>query len=312
MINAGQIVDAAPKYLGTAYDKLDCQAFIEACLLDAGLRKDLAGSNTWYRYIREHGWVGTPEECRKKYGRIPKGAFLFILDRNGKEPEKFRADGLGNASHIGLYTGMTGDAMVKKGLADGAKIQFLEVDYGDGAMHSSASRGMVCTSKFKGKTIQGGWNMVGLWDQIDYGVSPDGDSATLPGGEKGKKMQATVSLPAGVDGSTVNIRERQSTASGLVERVPVGAEIEVIENLGEWCQVKYGKRSGYMMTKYLQFSEDGTAPAAGTSGTSYTFDAGAAPAAGDVVTWEERQKIENALKEIERQMEIIRATLGRG
>lgn len=302
MINAGQIIDAAPKYLGTAYDQMDCQAFIEACLEDAGLRKDLAGSNTWYRYIREHGWVGTPEECKKKYGKIPKGAFLFIVDRNGKEPEKFRKDGLGNASHIGLYTGMTGNAMVQKGLADGAVISFL-VDYGDGAMHSSASRGMVCTSKFRGKTINGGWNMVGLWDQIDYGASQDGDGATLPGGEKGKKMQATVSLPAGVDGSNVNIRERQSTASGLVERVPVGTAIEVTENLGEWCRVKYGKRSGYMMTKYLQFSEDGTAPAAPSD---------PATAGGDVLTWEERQKIENAMNEIDRQMEIIRATLGRG
>ena len=131
-------------YLGRSYAEMDCQAFVERCLRDVGISLNLAGSNAWYRKMT---WVGSPEECRKEFGSVPVGAFLFILETDGKEPEKYRKDGIGNASHIGLRTGK-----------------------GDGAIHSSKSKGCVAYSVFKDKMIRnGGWNRVGLWDEIDYG-----------------------------------------------------------------------------------------------------------------------------------------------
>ena len=136
------------KYIGTTYSQMDCQAFVEQCLADAGLRVDLAGSNAWYRAMT---WVGTPEDCREKFGSIPVGAFLYILEQNGREPEKYKADGIGNASHIGLYIGRD-----------------------LGAIHSSYSRNSVCYSYFAGSTINGGWNRVGLWNELDYGESVNG------------------------------------------------------------------------------------------------------------------------------------------
>ena len=141
------------EYLGVPYSKMDCQAFVERCLADCGLRMDLAGSNAWYREVRAHGWVGTPEECTAIYGGVPTGAFLFILLHDGGEPEKYKPDGLENANHIGICTGTRGE----------------------GAIHSSSSRGCVCESKFKGKTIpNGGWNMVGMCDSLDFKDFPDG------------------------------------------------------------------------------------------------------------------------------------------
>lgn len=131
------------KYLYRTYSQMDCQAFVEQCLADAGLNVNLTGSNAWYRAMT---WVGTPEECRAKFGSIPVGAFLYILEQNGKEPNQYKADGLGNASHIGIYIGR-------------------EL----GAIHSSASRGGVYYSPFTGSTINGGWNRVGLWTELDYG-----------------------------------------------------------------------------------------------------------------------------------------------
>lgn len=131
------------KYLGRTYSQMDCQAFVEQCLADAGLNVNLTGSNAWYRAMT---WVGTPEECRAKFGSIPVGAFLYILEQNGKEPDKYKADGLGNASHIGIYIGRE-----------------------SGAIHSSYSRGGVYYSYFAGSTINGGWNRVGLWTELDYG-----------------------------------------------------------------------------------------------------------------------------------------------
>ena len=153
VVNGDQLGSAGFLYIGTPYKQMDCQAFVEQCLKDCGMNMNLAGSNAWYREVRKNGWVGTPEECHAVYGGVPTGAFLFILKQDGGEPEKYKMDGLGNASHIGICTG----------------------DRGQGAIHSSSSRGMVCESKFQGTTIpNGGWNCVGLWDRVDYvNFAPD-------------------------------------------------------------------------------------------------------------------------------------------
>ena len=134
MIDGKQLGNVGFQYLGVPYSTMDCQKFIEKCLADCGWRIDLAGSNAWFRKCVREGWVGTPEECVRKYGTTPDGAFLFILEHDGKEPEKYRPDGLGNASHIGLCTGSRGK----------------------GAIHSSYSMDQVCESKYHDKSINGG------------------------------------------------------------------------------------------------------------------------------------------------------------
>lgn len=153
MINGKALAEAGFSYLGVSYSKMDCQAFVEQCLRDCGLEKNLAGSNAWFREVAAHGAVITPEECVRQLGTVPPGAFLFILAQDGGEPAKYRPDGLGNASHIGIATGR-----------------------GEGAIHSSASRGCVAESKFRNKTVSGGWNRVGLWDRVsyDYGTGSSG------------------------------------------------------------------------------------------------------------------------------------------
>lgn len=96
-------------YVGIPYSKLDCQGFVEEVLKDCGVRKpdgtpyNWRGSNSmWRNYIT---WKGTKEECIKKFGEIPLGAFLFLLKWDGGEKERGYTDGEGNASHVGLYTG---------------------------------------------------------------------------------------------------------------------------------------------------------------------------------------------------------------
>ena len=159
MINGKALAEAGFSYLGVSYSKMDCQAFVEQCLRDCGLEKNLAGSNAWFREVAAHGAVMTPEECVRQLGTVPPGAFLFILAQDGGEPAKYRPDGLGNASHIGIVTGR-----------------------GEGAIHSSASRGCVAESRFRNKTISGGWNRVGLWDRVsyDFGTDPGKTGASAP------------------------------------------------------------------------------------------------------------------------------------
>ena len=233
MKSANDLIRVAPNYLGVPYSHLDCQAFVERCLRDIGIDKNLPGSNAWYREVKGHGWVGTPEECKKQYGTIPPGAFLFILNQDGKEPEKYKGDGIGNASHIGIYTGMSGSEMVRIAL-DGGVSDASKWNFGDGAIHSSASRGAVCTSNFKGKSISGGWNRVGVWDQIDYG------------GGNVDPYQARV-----VDGA-LNLREAPSKSANRIIQIPDGSVVTVLDESGGWSKVQYSAFEGYAMSEYLE------------------------------------------------------------
>lgn len=287
------MISAAPKYLGVAYSKMDCQAFVEKVMADAGFRKNLAGSNAWYRFALKHGWVGTPEECRKKYGKIPKGAFLFILLSDGREPEKYQGDGIGNASHIGIYTGQTQEQMLQEAFRqqgiqdDKAECRQLEkkAGHGNGAINSSSTWGCVATSKFQGKSINGGWNRVWLWTaMIDYE------------NEESKPMaKAKVVLAAGSSGSTVNMRNAPRKGAEVIVRVPVGAEVEVLADHGQWCWIRYAGNEGYMMSNYIEYEGQGDETAAG---------AGLSDA--------DRQTIDEQLKVIEKACDTIGAIVGRG
>jgi len=232
MVNGNELGNVGFKYLGVPYSQMDCQAFVEKCLSDCGLKKDLAGSNAWYREVYQHGVILTPEECVRQLGTVPDGAFLFIHAYDGGEPAKYHGDGLGNASHIGLCTGSRGE----------------------GAIASSASRGCVAESKFKNKTINGGWNMVGLWNQVEYDYSGTGGGGSgQPDDPQPEKETAIVWAENGKD---VNLRKKPSRLSALVDRVPCEEEVEVLEFGSDWCRVKWKNKTGYMMTKFLLFPDE--------------------------------------------------------
>ena len=246
MVDGKKLGDVGFKYLGVPYSQMDCQAFVEKCLADCGNHTDLAGSNAWYREVYHNGAVMTPEECIKQLGKVPKGAFLFILEHDGGEPAKYKPDGLGNASHIGIVT----------------------MPRGEGAIHSSASRGCVAESKFAGKTIKnGGWNRVGLWNQVCYdytgggGVDPDPDPGPTP--EPTPEPTPTPEPQTAIVGNVpankrqdVNMRAKPSTNAALVDRVPVGEEVEVLSYAEDWCKIRWKKETGYMMTQFLIFEEE--------------------------------------------------------
>ena len=237
--------------LGTPYSEMDCQKFVEWCLEQCGLKMDLAGSNTWFREVRSHGRVLTPEECVRELGCVPAGAFLFILEHDGKEPEKYRPDGLGNASHIGLVTGK-----------------------GEGAIHSSASRGCVAESKFKGKSISGGWNMVGLYDKVIYDYGKGGadsgeDPAPEPVPDPAPEPVKEFAVVWSEDDIPVNTRKGpgRSYAMSKAGKIPVGERVEILKRTQnsageEWCQIRVADSRGatwicWMMVDFLQAAGSG-------------------------------------------------------
>lgn len=140
-------------YIGTPYSKLDCQGFVEEVLKDCGVRKsngnpyNWRGSNSmWRNFIQ---WRGTIEECRKKFGCIPKGAFMFLVVHDGGEVEKGYHDSLGNAKHVGLYIGNANDEYP--------------------CMDSQGDRGVdICKLNV--------FTHVGLMTMIDYETQPEPES----------------------------------------------------------------------------------------------------------------------------------------
>lgn len=52
-------------------------------------------------------------------------------------------------------------------------------------------------------------------------------------------------------GSTVNMRTGPSTSGDIIKKVPIGALVDVIEETGEWSQIVYDNKTGYMMSKFL-------------------------------------------------------------
>ena len=210
------------KYIGVHYTQMDCQAFIERMLKDVGINADLPGSNAWFRKMT---WTGTPEDCKRTFGEIPVGAFLFILEHDGGEPGKYKSDGIGNASHIGVY-----------------------IARNDGAIHSSSSRGCVAYSKFSGKTLpNGGWNQIGLWDQLSYGEPID----SILGG---KEMEPLTAVVQSSNGGAVKMRKKPN--GDVIMKLPVGTHVNVIEDGADWCEIEYNNVIGYMMTEFLAFEED--------------------------------------------------------
>lgn len=218
MVKAELLARAGYTYIGRLYSEMDCQAFVERCLLDCGLRMNLSGSNAWYRKMT---WVGTPEECKAQFGKIPPGAFLFILDQDGGEPAKYRGDGIGNASHIGIYTGIR-----------------------QGAIHSSASRGSVQESRFNGKSIKGGWNRVGLWDQIAYDTS-------INFGMAEEKSGMETDYVAQVTDGRLSLRTGPSTNSPRIAWIPDGDLVHVIEDCKDWKKVEWSGQTGYVVSSFL-------------------------------------------------------------
>ena len=53
-------------------------------------------------------------------------------------------------------------------------------------------------------------------------------------------------------GSTVNLRKTPSLRGALIDRIKLGNVVEITEPGEEWCKIKWGKKTGYMMAKFLE------------------------------------------------------------
>jgi hypothetical protein len=111
----------------------------------------------------------------------------------------------------------------------------------------------------KTDTKIGKWEYVAAWKKT---YIKDAEPAPEPAPEPPEpepQPEPQPALPAVVtseNGRPVNLRDQPSRFAQLVDRVPVGEAVDVIENSGEWCQVNWNGKGGYMMTQFLDFSDD--------------------------------------------------------
>lgn len=199
---------------GETDDKQDCQGHIERCVRVNGGQMAYAGSNDMFRNACT--WVGTLAEARAQ-GKLVPAALLFLVTHTGDYPEKYHADGKGNASHVGLYIGDP-DILIT---------------------HAAASAGRVTTSSFAST-----WTHVGLAKAIDY----------AEGGGIALTRYAVVTADSG---STVNLRAHPNGQSVVLERVPVGTQVAVESTINGYGRLTYGGKGGYMLEDFLQYLDAG-------------------------------------------------------
>ena len=85
-------------YLGTPYEKLDCQAFVEQVLKDCNaLSKNWRGSNQM--------WRDAVYDRSEDMSAILPGEWVFTVRHDGGEVARGYHDDMGNAKHVGLYLG---------------------------------------------------------------------------------------------------------------------------------------------------------------------------------------------------------------
>ena len=152
---ANQVARAATlaAHVGYTYDELDCQAFVEHCVRQAGGRMDYLGTNDM---ARRAAWLGTLAEARAQ-GRLVPGAGLLIREATAANlPARYAGDGLGDFSHVGLYVGENALTDTDKN----GRRRACDV------VHSSATMGRVA-----GSTLQNGWTHALWFSEIDYAVT---------------------------------------------------------------------------------------------------------------------------------------------
>ena len=148
MITADKFVQQAKagKYLGIPYSRLDCQAFVEQVLKDAGEKgHNWRGSNHMWRDALSISFEGD-------FSGIVPGAWVFTLKHDGGERARGYNDGCGNAKHVGIYLG-NGDVM-----------------------HSTSANG-ACVQM--DKITSDRWTAWGLCKYIDYSGDSDRRAAVL-------------------------------------------------------------------------------------------------------------------------------------
>lgn len=200
---------------GITYQEKDCKRFCEYIVRECGGNLSSPGSNDMAR--NQVSWL-LALFAAKSQGILKPGCVLFIHAFDGKEPQKYKADGKGNFSHIGFYIGEPDCEVI----------------------HSSSSKGKVCVS-----TLRNGWTHAGCFKVVECG------SSSLVVSEPAI-ITSAVAYVKTPDGNPLKQRNKPSSSCSLYWKIPNGAVVEVLEAGTEWTKVAYNGKEGYCKTEFIQ------------------------------------------------------------
>ncbi len=156
-------------------------------------------------------------------------------------------------------------------------------------LNAKGTKSGFCRDPIDGKSK---WHYVAYVKGVDYASSD-------PGKDDGK-MTATVVLPQGASGTTVNIRSKKSTGSSLIGKVKVGTKVTILQDEGDWCKIQSGSMIGYMLSNFLEYNDQPT---------QSEIDSDEIP---DKLTPDEKQKILQAIEKLDGGIDLLYEVFGRG
>lgn len=241
--------------VGISYATYDCQSAIEEAVRRAGGKMEYRGSNDMARNV---SWLGTIANAKAAFGDpLPVGMALFINeDVSESTPERYRGDGLGDFTHVGLYAG-------SKALRDKNKYGFTrDCD----VVHSSASMGRVA-----GSTLDNGWTHAGLFKEIDCGVEV-GDGVELGAEAEGilnngvnedrlvennegqmvVQKQDQYGVVTSADGNPVKVREQPDKGAIYKYKAEVGTRVQIIGEKNGFYKIMYKGKVRWMMQEFVE------------------------------------------------------------
>lgn len=157
-------------------------------------------------------------------------------------------------------------------------------------------------------TKLGQWKFHARCKVVDYG-----SDATEQKKEGNEKTMATERMVYSENGKGANMRAKKDTKSSLLDRVPEGATVTVLEDEGEWSKITYsgknGTHTGYVMSKYLITPNDSA-----ETGIPDVSDGQADPPQAYVrtLTPEEYDKLGEYADQLEKAAAFIRTIVGVG
>ena len=112
-------------------------------------------------------------------------------------------------------------------------------------------------------TRQGDWRYAALCTMVDYSDS-DGGVADM------EERRAVV---VSGNGNPVKLRSTPSTDKPYLAKVPVGTQVEVMQDAQGWAQVRLPSgQVGYMMDEFLAFDDEEDVPESGQDGAGGAED----------------------------------------
>ena len=221
---------------GKSLSGMDCKGMVEYAIREAGGTIKYSGSNDMWRNACTR--KATLKDAERE-GWLKPGVMLFIVENDGKEPDKYKKDGLGNASHVGIYIGHRDihsvDASASKGQVvarnprDAVRIwthaaQFKEVDY-TVITRKPAASGYREPYPDEFETLE---------PEDDYGFEPH--PFTQP------PQHQQVNLPKQVrvhtTGGRLNLRKQPRADAYSMGRMEPGTIADVLGGHSEWLQLR--------------------------------------------------------------------------